>query len=125
MKIGHLQFKPELHNPPANTEKVSDLIGGADFDLLVIPELANSGYLLSSLDELAGISENPDSGKYCSMLKKISRKKNACIVSGFCESTKDGSQHVYYNSSILVFPDGKFRIYRKTHLFYKEKNFFQ
>ncbi len=124
MKIGYLQFKPELHNPSVNTEKVSDFIGGADFDLLVIPELANSGYLLSSLDELAGISENPDSGKYCSMLKKLSRKKNACIVSGFCECAKDGSQRVYYNSSILVFPDGKFRIYRKTHLFYNEKNFF-
>lgn len=125
MKIGYLQFKPELHNPLVNTEKVSDFISGADFDLLVIPELANSGYLLSSIDEMVKISENPDTGKFCAMLKKVSKKKNACIVSGFCESTKDGNQNVYYNSSILVFPDGKFRIYRKTHLFYNEKNFFQ
>lgn len=125
MKIGYLQFKPELHSTSVNTEKVSDFITGTEFDLLVIPELANSGYLLSSVDELIKISENPDNGKYCAVLKKISREKNACIVSGFCESTKDGNQDVYYNSSILVFPDGKYRIYRKTHLFYNEKNYFQ
>ena len=124
MKIGYLQFKPELLNASANIEKVSDLISGENFDLLVIPELANSGYLFSSVEELEKVSENPDDGKFCNMLKKISRKKKSYIVAGFCEKVTDNGNTFYYNSSILVFPDGKFRIYRKTHLFYDEKKFF-
>lgn len=124
MNIGYLQFKPEFLNAKANTEKVADMISKGGYDLLVIPELANSGYLFSSKDELEKVSEDPDNGGYCKMLKKISREKKAYIVSGFCECTIEDRQKVYYNSSILVFPDGKYRIYRKTHLFFDEKKYF-
>jgi predicted amidohydrolase len=125
MKIGYLQFKPELGKPKRNTEKVESFISGEKFDLLVIPELANSGYLFEDSKELMKVSENPDSGKYCSMLKRMSREKKAHIVSGFCESAVEEDGMVFYISSILVFPDGEFRIYRKTHLFFNEKKFFK
>lgn len=125
MKIGYLQFKPELGKPKRNIEKVESFISGEKFDLLVIPELANSGYLFEDSKELLKVSENPDSGKYCSMLKRMSREKKAYIVSGFCESAVEEDGKVFYISSILVFPDGEFRIYRKTHLFFNEKNFFK
>ncbi|MDD5362098.1 MAG: beta-ureidopropionase [Ignavibacteria bacterium] len=124
MKIGYLQFKPELLNAKANTEKVSDMISGGTCDLLVIPELANSGYLFKSVDELVNVAENPDDGKFCGMLKKISGETKCHIIAGFCEKAQDNGNTVYYNSSILVFPDGKYRIYRKTHLFYDERKFF-
>jgi len=125
MKIGYLQFKPELGKAKRNSEKVESYISKERFDLLVIPELANSGYLFEEPEELEKVSENPDTGKYCGMLKRISKEKNAYIVSGFCESATEESGRVYYNSSILVYPDGEFRIYRKTHLFFDEKKFFK
>ncbi|MCX6158886.1 MAG: nitrilase-related carbon-nitrogen hydrolase [Ignavibacteriota bacterium] len=125
MKIGYLQFKPELGKANQNTEKVESFISGENFDLIVIPELANSGYLFNEKEDLKKVSENPETGKYCNMLKRLSKEKKAYIVSGFCESAKEDNKEVFYNSSILVFPDGEYRIYRKTHLFFNEKKFFK
>lgn len=125
MKIGYLQFKPELGKAKRNLEKVESFVSGEKFDLLVIPELANSGYLFEDSKELPGVSENPDTGKYCGMLKRMSKEKKAYIVSGFCEVAVKEGRKVFYISSILVFPDGEFRIYRKTHLFFNEKKLFK
>jgi predicted amidohydrolase len=125
MKIGYLQFKPEFGKAKRNLEKVENFISEESFDLLVIPELANSGYLFKDKEELNNVSENPNTGKFCNMLKRMSKEKNAFIVSGFCEVATEGEAKVFYNSSILVFPDGEFRIYRKTHLFFDEKKFFK
>ncbi|MFZ4590058.1 MAG: nitrilase-related carbon-nitrogen hydrolase [Ignavibacteria bacterium] len=125
MKVGYLQFKPELGKAKRNLEKVESLISKETFDLLVLPELANSGYLFKEKEELKTVSENPETGKYCQMLKRLSKDKNAYIVSGFCESSKEDNDEVFYNSSILVFPDGEYRIYRKTHLFFNEKKLFK
>jgi predicted amidohydrolase len=125
MKIGYLQFKPDLGKPKRNLEKVEGFISEENFDLLVIPELANSGYLFEEREELNKVSENPGTGKYCNMLKRMSKEKNAYIISGFCEAATAEEGKVFYNSSILVFPDGEFRIYRKTHLFFDEKKFFK
>lgn len=125
MKAGYLQFKPELGKPKSNIEKVQEFISKEDFDLLVLPELANSGYLFAEREELKNVSENPDTGKFCGMLKRISKEKDAYIVSGFCESVKEADKEIYFNSSILVYPNGEFRVYRKTHLFYDEQKFFE
>lgn len=121
MKIGYLQFKPELFNPEANIRKIEELVKKADFDLLVMPELANSGYLFSSFDELAKCSEEIPTGMFCKALQNIAAEKNTYIVSGICE--KAGND--YYNSSILVYPNGKIKTYRKIHLFYEERNWFK
>ncbi len=125
MKIGYLQFKPSLKKPKENIEKVESIISNGKYDLIVLPELANSGYLFEDKKELLKVSENPDDGKFCNMLKKVSKNKKAYIVSGFCETAIEEEGRVFYNSAILVFPDGEFRIYRKTHLFYDEKKFFK
>lgn len=120
MKIGYLQFNPEFGNPEKNLKRIKELISGFDFDLIVIPELANSGYLFTSLDEVKSLSEKIPEGEYCNALKEISISKNAFIVSGICESEGDS----YYNSSVLVYPDGQIHTYRKIHLFSEEKLWF-
>ena len=104
-----------------NISRIEKAVSMADFDLLVIPELASSGYLFTSKEEVAEAAENPLTGDFCKTLKKLSKEKNAHIVSGFCEK---GSNNEYYNSSILVCPDGSFSIYRKIHLFNEEKFLF-
>jgi len=83
MKVGYLQFKPELGKAERNLERVESYISKEKFDLLVIPELANSGYLFKEREELGKVSENPDTGNYCNMLKRMSKEKNAYIISGF------------------------------------------
>jgi predicted amidohydrolase len=120
MKVGYLQFQPEFGKPEANIEKAEDLISGKDFDLLVLPELANSGYLFEDKKELYEFSEETSSGIFCNALKKFSHEKNSFLVSGICEREGDN----FYNSSVLVCPDGNIFTYRKIHLFDEEKIWF-
>lgn len=123
MKIGFLQFKPEFGKVKENISKIENMIFEKDFDLLVLPELANSGYLFTSKEELEEYSEKASDGIFCSSLLKICSKKNCFIVAGFCERAEE-EKTIYYNSSIIAYPDNKFSLYRKIHLFYEEKNFF-
>jgi predicted amidohydrolase len=119
MKIGYLQFKPEFCNAEANITKIKRLADNEknDFDLLVMPELANSGYLFSTFQEAQSASEEIPNGEFCHALTGIAQNRNAYIVSGLSE--KSGNQ--LYNSSVLVSPKGEINTYRKTHLFHEEK----
>jgi predicted amidohydrolase len=121
MKVGIVQFDVMFGNPEENLKKIKSLIADKEADLLVLPELANSGYLFSDKNELIDLSENIADGKFCNALKEISNEKNCYIVSGICE--KEGNQN--YNSSVLFCPDGKYFVYRKIHLFDKEKKWFE
>lgn len=120
MKAGYLQFYPEFGDPDSNIAKINGLIKNKSFDLLVMPELSNSGYLFSAKSELQKFSEKIPDGKFCNFLKTVSKEKNACIVSGICE--RDGED--FYNSAVLVYPDGMVKTYRKIQLFYEEKLWF-
>ena len=122
MKIGFLQFKPELCKPDENIDKIREIILNCktDYDLLVLPELANSGYLFSSRKDALSASEEIPGGKFCQALAEISKQTNAFIIAGISEKAGD----VLYNSAILVSPKGEIESYRKTHLFYDEKIWF-
>ncbi|MEO8664392.1 MAG: nitrilase-related carbon-nitrogen hydrolase [Ignavibacteria bacterium] len=120
MKAGYLQFKPEFGKPEDNIARINKLLSGEKFDLLVLPELANSGYLFTVKGELGKFSEEIGDGRFCNSLKKICSDKGSFIVSGICE--RDGNN--FYNSSVLVCPDGKIFSYRKIHLFDEEKLWF-
>jgi predicted amidohydrolase len=119
MKAGYLQFKPVFGEPDKNISRIAGLISGNDFDLLVIPELANSGYLFSSKDELHELAELIP-GKFCNFLQQVCSDRNCYIVSGICENISKK----FYNSAILVHPDGHIDTYRKIHLFNEEKLWF-
>ncbi|MEA4812957.1 MAG: nitrilase-related carbon-nitrogen hydrolase [Anaerolineaceae bacterium] len=122
MKVGFLQFEPKHAEPEFNINFIRAYLKTSTFDLLVLPELANSGYLHDQKDELLSISEPADgSGPFISGLIAIAAEHKACIVSGFSE--KD--EQKLYNSAIAVDANGILNHYRKTHLFYKEKNLFE
>lgn len=121
MRAGYLQFKPEFGDPEKNILRIKELISGASFDLIVLPELSNSGYLFCKREELEENAETIPDGKFCKALKDISRLRNGYIVSGICEREGDN----FYNSSLLVHPDGNIDVYRKIHLFDEEKLWFK
>jgi len=120
MKIGYLQFKPQFGKSEENIQHIQELISDKDFDLLVLPELANSGYLFSNEKELNELSEEIDKGNFCNELRRICAEKKSFIVSGICER----DEKFFYNSSVLICPDGKMHVYRKIHLFDDEKRWF-
>lgn len=121
MKIGIVQLDVAFGKPDENLEKIISLTKDNKADLLVLPELANSGYLFSDKNELNKLSEIIETGKFCNALKQISSEMNCHIVSGICERADDK----FYNSSVLFYPDGRHFVYRKIHLFDNEKKWFE
>ena len=121
MKVGFLQFGPILFDVDENIDIISKNITKInEFDLLVIPELANSGYVFKEKSELASVSEEIPNGYSVEKLIELAKEKNGYIVCGICE--KEGGN--FFNSSVLVGPEGYIGKYRKVHLFDREKLFY-
>ncbi|MEA3475505.1 MAG: nitrilase-related carbon-nitrogen hydrolase [Candidatus Cloacimonadota bacterium] len=121
MKVGFLQFYPKLFHEKHNLEKIETLLQGCKTDLVVLPELATSGYLFTNQKEMEPLSAPAKSGRIADFFRNISARENCSIVSGFLEKEANS----FYNSQMLVQPNGKIEIYRKTHLFFDEKELFK
>ena len=122
VKTGFLQFEPILGKPKKNIARIESLLlQAADADLIVIPELANSGYNFESKEQAIQLAESIDNSPYLNFLSEQAKKLNIYIVSGFHEIEKD----LLYNTSVLVGPNGLIGKYRKIHLFMNEFDFFE
>jgi predicted amidohydrolase len=120
MRIGYLQFTPEFGEVARNLERVALALEGADADLLVLPELFASGYQFRSREELLELAEPPD-GPTAEALIRVAARGGFHLAAGFPE--RDGDRA--YNSAMLVGPQGRVGVYRKTHLFDAETEIFE
>lgn len=120
MKVGFYQSAPKFGDIKHNVQKAVDAIASVDADLIVLPELFNTGYQFISKEEAAELSEAIPSGFTTKTLVKLAMDKGIYIVAGLAENS-NGS---VYNSAILTGPDGFIGTYRKIHLFYEEKLWF-
>lgn len=120
MKIGVYQNYPEFGNIKSNVTKTLDSLNHSACDLVVLPELFNTGYQFISREETLSLAEEIPYGYTCSSLKELAKKKNMFLVFGLAE--KDGKK--VYNSSVFLGPDGFIGRYRKSHLFFEEKDVF-
>ena len=119
MKIGFLQYRPLFGEKQANFEKVMTLAGGMHADLIVLPELFASGYAFVSADEVDRLSEGPgeETSRFAMELAGLT---GGAVVAGFIE--RDYGR--YYNSAMLATSGGIESVYRKIHLFNREKTWF-
>ena len=91
-KIGFAQFSPTRCDVTANVAAVERLLHGVEADLLVLPELANSGYLYASPEALSPFSEPGDgSGPFLSALQRLAGRTGGVIVAGFSERAPGGA----------------------------------
>jgi predicted amidohydrolase len=122
VKIGFLQFSPLLGDVQGTIQALEKLLSGcAGTDILVLPELCNSGYNFTSYEQAWDTSESIEGSPFIAFLESKCRSLNMHIVSGLNE--RDGD--VLYNSAVLIGPNGYIGTYRKLHLFLNEKDFFQ
>ena len=119
MKIGYVQNSPIFGDKQKNLESIDELLRGVRADLIVLPELFATGYAFTSMKEVDGLSEDTD-GETSRFLCQKSLDTGAIIVAGFVER----ESHTCYNSSFLIYAGKVIGIYRKLHLFNKEKLFF-
>lgn len=119
MIVGFVQFRPVRYDVQTNIAQVEHLLAGVRADLLVLPELANSGYRYASPESLAPYAERADgSDPFLSAARRLARATGALIITGFAESAPEG----LYNSAAAVDASGVVARYRKTHLFNDEKD---
>jgi len=119
MIIGYVQTDPIFGEKEQNFLQIENLLKGKRADLIVLPELFATGYTFISKQEAVNLAENIN-GNTAKFLKKIANLTNAVIVGGFVE--KDDNK--IYNSAMLVSKTDVIGVYRKVHLYYKEKLWF-
>lgn len=121
-KIGLLQFAPVLGDINTNIQKIDAMLQDChDVDIMVLPELASSGYNFASREEAFNCSETLHQSRFINFLTEKARSMNTWFVSGINE--REGN--LLYNSAVLIGPDGIEGLYRKIHLFNREKLFFE
>jgi predicted amidohydrolase len=125
MRIGIVQNDPVFGRKAENARALVRLMEAAlaaepGCALFVLPELCFSGYQFRSREEAAGLAEDARAGEGLDILAEAARRMDLALALGFPERRGDK----LYNSSLLVEPDGRRTVYRKSHLFYKEKEVF-
>ncbi len=120
MKVGFYQFRPLFGKSECNYRNIINALENINADLIVLPELALTGYYFKDKNETLKYAEDPDNSDRLNGLIDLAKKRNMHLVIGFAE--KRNLQ--CFNSAALIGPAGIEHIYRKIHLFNEEKNCF-
>ncbi|OAA41916.1 N-terminal amidase [Beauveria brongniartii RCEF 3172] len=129
MRIGCLQFAPKVGDVDNNLNRADAVLSRADveeLDLLVLPELAFTGYNFKSLNQIAPYFEPSGSGIASLWARTVALKYNCTVIAGYPEQVdvtpKWPTSPEYYNSAIVVSPDGEtIANYRKSFLHYTDE----
>ena len=120
MRAALLQYNPSYLDVDRNLDTAEKLLAAVDADLIVLPELFASGYNFRSHEDLRSVAE-PAGGRTYQRLAQWARRLECVIVAGWPELDGD----FYYNSALVVGPEGLIGVYRKNHLYYREKTLFE
>ncbi|MBC7098143.1 hypothetical protein H5T52_03360 [Candidatus Bipolaricaulota bacterium] len=120
MRVGYLQFNPRFGEVEENVRRALALLSGEEADLWVLPELFSTGYHFTSPQEARALAEPVPSGPTTQALLAWAGERGCHIAAGLAELAPEG----VYNSAVLVGPQGLLLLYRKAHLFWREKENF-
>ena len=120
-RVAFVQGAPRFGRPDENLEKALALAAPVAADLVVIPELWSSGYVFSSHAEVDRFAEDPRRGATARALSAAAKKERRHYIAGFPEAASGGRA---FNSAMLVGPQGVRTVYRKLHLFERERVWF-
>ena len=120
MRIGFFQFRPVFGEPAQNTARIVAGLRRVRADLVVLPELALTGYYFADRAEARALAESPARSLHVASLAGLCRDRKLHLVTGFAEKARDR----VFNSSLLIGPRGVIDVYRKLHLFDNEKRWF-
>jgi len=120
-QIAVLQFQPHRKNVQENIREIKSLLKGCQADLVVLPELSNTGYLYETTDELRPYAEPRDARDgFLSALSDLASDTGGVIVTGYAEL----ADSILFNSAAALSSEGLLANYRKIHLYADEKSLF-
>ncbi|MEB3034809.1 nitrilase family protein [[Mycobacterium] nativiensis] len=123
--VAVVQFEPKVgvENRQRNTDAVTQRIGQAadnGADLIVLPELATTGYVFTTRAEAFAHAEAVPGGATVELLSRLAAARDLYVVA--CVVERDGDR--LFDTAVLVGPSGYIGRYRETHLWNTEKLWF-
>lgn len=121
--VAVVQMEPRIGAVAENIAKsvaLASEAAGHGAELIVLPELCNSGYVFESQDEAASLAENAHSGPAARAWSALAAQRGIWLVAGLNERA-DGR---LYNSALVIGPEGVVGVFRKIHLWDAENRFF-
>jgi predicted amidohydrolase len=119
VRVAAVRLGPEIGalevNRRASVSAIEEA-AAAGAELVVLPELAVSGYVFSGADEAQACAE-PVPGPTTEAWKAAAARAGCTVVGGLCEL--DGSGRLR-NSAVVVDGSGVLAVYRKLHLWGRE-----
>jgi predicted amidohydrolase len=125
VKVAAVQSDPQvgLENKAKNlADSLAQINAAADNGarLVVLPELANTGYSFETRDEAYAHAETVPDGETVQAWIQVAQERDLYVVGGVTEI--DGLY--LHDTAVLVGPEGYIGRYRKTHLWNREKLIF-
>jgi len=119
VKVAIAQAHLQVGDVPGNileTKKLIEQASNQGAQIIVLPELANTGYVFESKEELSKMLEKDNC---LEIWQKESKEKKLIIVAGFAQKINNE----FFNNSVIII-DGEIKtIQTKNHLWENEKNF--
>lgn len=120
MRVSLIQTALHWENPVANREMLSRKLAPlrGQTDLVVLPEMFSTGFSMNA-SRLA----EPMDGPTMDWLRITAQYLGAAITGSFicssavAEADISSSTKTYFNRLVWMFPDGRYEIYDKRHLF--------
>lgn len=116
MKLAAVQYRPPKGQVSLARAALVDRVdeaGRAGARFIVCPEMATSGYVWESPEEILPHAE-PAAGPTAAALGEVARRHEAWVVCGFPELAPDG----LYNAALVIAPSGELLCcYRKILLY--------
>ena len=122
-RVAACQISLNIENPAENISRANQGISQAisqGAQIIVLPELTNSGYVFTSVSEVQERSTTLD-GEIIAQWKEIAHKHDVVIVAGLALSVESR----LYNASVIIDKSGLLGWYAKAHLFGEEHQFFK
>jgi predicted amidohydrolase len=124
LSVAAIQLEPEFGNVRHNLDRACSAIerahaGGAQ--LVVLPELMNTGYVFAGREEALSLAEPVPDGPTSTALAELAAEAGLHIVAGIAE-VADGK---LYNTAAVIGPSGLVGRFRKVHLWADENVIFE
>lgn len=128
LRIAAVQLNSILGNVEENMSKALKMLeqtfpsSKPKPDLVVLPELALTGYNFKSPAHIHPFLEKAGNGKSYQFGKMISERWECLTLLGYPEKYDKANEEIIYNSAMLIDAKGKLiHNYRKTHLYETDK----
>ncbi|MFN2582928.1 MAG: nitrilase-related carbon-nitrogen hydrolase [Candidatus Dormibacteria bacterium] len=124
VRIAAAQYEPhvgDVENNRALAVHWARTAADRGAQLIVLPELASSGYVFADEDDAAASAESIEHGPLVAALRDVCREHGCVVVTGVNEQAGT----CRHNSAVLIGADGPLATYRKLHLYYNEKSWFE